>query len=157
MEKQYILYGNGGHARVVKDLIHLLGGEVVHMFDNNNPYDPDVFPHAKLFVAIGNSEVREKISLEVSHSFATLIHPKAVLANDVQVGEGTVVLANAVIQAGSKIGKHCIINSSIVIDHDVIIGNFVSIYPNSYIGGETQITNHRTIEPSSVVERLSIV
>lgn len=155
--KQYILYGNGGHARVLKDLIQLLGGEVVYIFDNDNPYNPEIFPNAELIIAIGNSEIREKISLEVSHQFGKLIHPRAVLANDVEVGEGTVVLANAVIQAGSKIGKHCIINSSIVIDHDVIIGNFVSIYPNSYIGGEAQITNHRTIEPNSVVERFSIV
>lgn len=155
--KQYILYGNGGHSRVLKDVIHLLGGEVVHVFDSENAYNAEVFPNAELIIAIGNSEIREKISQEVSHQFAKLIHPKAILASDVKMGEGSVILANAVIQVGSEIGKHCIINSSTVIDHDVIIGDFVSIYPNSYIGGGAQITNYRTIEPNSVVERLSIV
>lgn len=155
--KQYILYGNGGHARVLKDLIHLLGGEVVHVFDSENPYNAEIFPNVELIIAIGNSEIREKISQEVCHQFAKLIHPKAVLANDVEVGEGTVILANAVIQAGVKIGIHCILNASTTIDHDVIIGNFVSIYPNSYIGGEAQITNHKTIDPNTVVERQTIV
>lgn len=155
--KQYILYGNGGHARVIKDLIHLLGGEVVHVFDSENQYNPEVFPKAELIIAIGNSEIREKISQEVSHQFGKLIHPKAVLANDVEVGEGTVILANAVIQAGAKIGKHCILNASIVIDHDVMIGSYVSIYPNSYIGGEAQITNHKIIDPNTVVERQTII
>lgn len=154
--RQYILYGNGGHARVLKDLIQLLDGDVVHIFDNDNRYDETVFPDVQLIIAIGNSKIREKVSTEIRHSLATLIHPKASIANDVIIGEGSVVLANAVVQAGCKIGKHCIINASAVIDHDVEIGDFVSIYPNAYIGGEAKITDHKIIEANAVVERQTI-
>jgi len=85
------------------------------------------------------------------------LHPNVVLANDVKVEEGTVILANAVVQSGAIVGKHCIINAGVVVDHDVIIEDFVNIYPNSYIGGETRITKHQTIDAITVVPRLTIL
>lgn len=155
--KQYILYGNGGHSRVLKDLIHLLGGELVCIFDHENPYDSSIFPNAEVIIAIGNTSIREKISQEVQHDFGVLIHPSAVIAQDVEISEGSIVLANSVIQAGSKIGKHVIVNASVTIDHDVKVGDFVNIYPNSYIGGEAVIIHHKIVEPNTVVPRLSNV
>lgn len=151
--QEFVLYGNGGHGRVIKDAIEKLGDKVVYFFDQDNPYNPSLFPDAKLIIAIGNSEFRERISLEVKHRIGIIIHPNAIIANDVTIDEGTVVLANAVIQSGAKIGKHCIINAAVVVDHDVIIEDFVSIYPNSYIGGGSIITNHKTIEPNISITR----
>lgn len=156
-KKEYILFGNGGHSRVLKDLIELLNGEVVHVFDNDNPYNPDIFPNATLIIAIGNTKIREKITKEIKHKLGILIHPSAVVSKNVQIGEGTVILANSVIQTGSKIGRHIIVNACVVIDHDVIIEDFVNIYPNAYIGGEAKISDHITIEPNTVIPRLTIV
>lgn len=153
----FLLYGNGGHARVIRDTIEKLGGKVVYIFDQDNPYNPSLFSDAKLIIAIGNSEIRERISLEVKHRIGTIIHPNAIIANDVIIDEGTVVLANAVIQSGSKIGKHCIINAAVVVDHDVRIEDFVSIYPNAYLGGESIITKHKTIDPNTTVKRNVII
>lgn len=155
--KKYILYGNGGHAKVLKNLIHLLEGEIVHIFDHDNPYDPQIHPDAELIIAVGDSKIRERISKEVLHPFAILIHPRAILANDVKVGEGTVILANTVIQPDSVIGKHSVINASVVIDHDVLIGDFVTIYPNTYIGGECRISDHILVEPNAVIKRKTVL
>ncbi|WP_407483444.1 transferase [Elizabethkingia meningoseptica] len=151
--KEFVLYGNGGHSRVIQDLIVKLGGKVLEVFDQENIYNPNIFPNAEIVICIGNNEIRKKISREVTHRFATLIHPTAVLANDIEIGKGTVVLANAVLQAGSKIGEHVIINANTTIDHDVIIEDFVSIYPNSYIGGEACITESKSVGPNIVIER----
>ena len=156
-KKEYILFGNGGHSRVLKDLIELLNGEVVHVFDNDNPYKSDIFPNATLIIAIGNTKIREKITKEIKHKSGILIHPSAVVSKNVQIAEGTVILANSVIQTGSKIGRHIIVNACVVIDHDVIIEDFVNIYPNAYIGGEAKISDHITIEPNTVIPRLTIV
>lgn len=155
--KKYMLYGNGGHAKVIRDLIHLLKGEIVYIFDCDHPYDPSLFPDAELVIAIGDSQIRHRISNEVTHKLATLIHPTAVLAENVIVGEGTVILANAVIQPNSIIGKNSIINSTVVIDHDVVIGEFVSVYPHTYIGGEAIISDHKVIEPHTVIKRKTVI
>lgn len=155
--QEFVLYGNGGHGRVIKDAIEKLGGKVVYFFDQDNPYNPSLFPDAKLIIAIGNSEFRERISLEVKHHIGIVIHPNAIIADDVSIDDGTVVLANAVIQSGAKIGKHCIINAAVVVDHDVIIEDFVSIYPNAYLGGESIITKHKTIDPNTTVKRNVII
>ena len=41
----------------------------------------------------------------------TLIHPDAVIAEDVKIGIGTMVMAGAVINLGTRIGQGCIINT----------------------------------------------
>ncbi|AQW91229.1 transferase [Elizabethkingia anophelis] len=154
--QEFVLYGNGGHSRVIQDLIVKLGGKVLEIFDEKNVYNPHIFPQAKMIICIGNNEIRKKTSLGIMHEFATLVHPNAILADNIEIGEGTVILANAVLQAGTKIGKHAIINANTTIDHDVVIENFVSIYPNSYIGGEAYITENKTVEPNQVIRRNTV-
>ena len=101
-----------------------------------NVYNPHIFPQAKMIICIGNNEIRKKISLGIMHEFATLVHPNAILADNIEIGEGTVILCKMLFyRLEQKIGKHAIINANTTIDHDVVIENFVSIYPNSYIGG----------------------
>lgn len=56
-------------------------------------------------------------------------------------------------QAGTKVGKHVIINANTTIDHDVVIEDFVSVYPNTYIGGGANITKNKIIEPNQVIAR----
>ncbi len=153
MMKKFVLYGNGGHSKVVQDLIYKLGGTIQAIFDQENIYDPNAFPNAEIIICIGDNKVREEISKKIEHRFATLIHPSAVLANGIEIGKGTVVLANAVLQAGTKVGKHVIINANTTIDHDVVIEDFVSVYPNTYIGGGANITKNKIIEPNQVIAR----
>lgn len=154
---QFVLYGFGGHGRVIKDAIEKLGGEVVHIFDQNNPYDESLFSNCEIIIAIGNNEIRSSISKSVTHKLGIIIHPDASVASNVIINEGTVVLANAVIQSGSIVGKNCIVNANVTVDHDVIVEDNVSIYPGSYIGGGARITSKTTIEPNTNVSRQSIV
>lgn len=155
--KQFVLYGFGGHGKVVKDTIEKLGGDVVHIFDENNIYNSSIFPNAEMIIAIGNNDIRKKIASQVSHKLGTLIHPNAVLGQDVIIEDGSVVLANAVIQSGSRIGKNCIINANVTIDHDVAIEDNISIYPGAYIGGGAKITESKTVEPNAIVARNTVL
>lgn len=152
MPEKIILYGNGGHAKVVAEMVHQLGYSLVGSFDKEHPYNPDFHPNAKLIIAIGNNETRQRISEEVKHEYAILIHPAAVIAENVIIGKGSVVLANAVIQTDAYIGKHCIINAGAIIDHEAVVEDFVSIYPGAYIGGNAMIARLKIIHPNQVVE-----
>ena len=154
--KQYIIYGNGGHSKVIRDIIEITGGEIVAVYDENHPYNPEAFPNAEAVIAIGNNEIRQKIAQEITHTFATLIHPKAVVASHAVVGVGSVILANAVVQEQAIVGKHCIIQPNVTIDHDAQIGDFSIIYPNSYVGGEAQIVSLATVPPNTIVGRKTV-
>ncbi len=168
MTTSFLIYGAGGHARVIADAIQLNGDKIVAFIDDNpaatvvngikvKSYDPESDKDAVLVIGIGSNSTREKIGASVRHNTATVIHPGAVIAGNVQIGEGTVVLANAVIQTGAILGKHVIVNANVCIDHDAVIEDYCHIYPNSYIGGGAVIKAGVTIEAGSVVVRNTIV
>lgn len=62
-----------------------------------------------IFVAIGNSKIRERMMEELADKLVPiLIHPNAVIGENVSIGLGTVVVAGAIINPGATIGKGCI-------------------------------------------------
>lgn len=166
MNGNYLIYGAGGHAKVLQDLLGKLDLEVEVFFDDSNqldnirgvkvsPYEAAFSPDSLIVLGIGNSRVRKLLSEKVKHGFSVLIHPTAVVASDAIIEEGTVVLAGAVIQSGAKIGKHVIVNSNVTIDHDAIVEDFVTTYPGVYIGAEAVVGEGVVINPNGVIMRFS--
>lgn len=164
----WVVYGGGGHARVIGDAIKLNGGRLITYFDDNKdlssinnipvlPYHESVEQQAKLIIGIGNNEVRRNIAKYIVHEFGTLIHPKATVADNVVIGEGSIILAGAVIQSGVIIGKHVIVNANVTVDHDAIIEDFCCIYPNSYIGGSAKIGMGTSVAACTAIGRLSTI
>ena len=92
-------------------------------------------------IAIGNAKIRENIALKLSNvSWYTAIHPTAVISGlDVKIDVGTVVMANAVINSSTRIGKHCIINSCAVVEHDNKIEDFVHVSVGAKLAGTVSI------------------
>lgn len=157
---EFKIYGSGGHASVLKDLIERKGFLFGGNFDDADPdlsYIFNVNDKSLLVIGVGNNETRANIAKKVKHKFGTLIHPLADVSPYASVEEGTVILSGAVVQAGAQIGKHCIINANVVIDHNAIVEDFVSIYPGSYIGGESIIRTGLTLSPHTIIERETIV
>lgn len=168
MQESYVIYGAGGHAKVIVDLILILGGKIECVFDDNIKeedvtfmniqvlkYNSDLFSDSKLIIAIGDNFVRNKISLKLSHDFATLIHPSASVSELASIGKGSVVLSNAVIQAEVTIGEHSIVNVGACIDHEAIVSNFVHIAPMVYVGSSSVIQNGVKINPGAIISRNS--
>lgn len=95
-----------------------------------------------VFVAIGNNATRlAKQQLLKEHGFqpATLIHPRACVADSVSIGAGSVVMAGAVINAAASIGECCIINSNATVEHDCQLAAAVHISPAAAIAGAVQV------------------
>lgn len=171
MENQkYVIYGAGGHARVLKNLVRSAdpASEVLCFFNDSespgetagipvHPYSKDLHPGASLLLGVGSAKVRKLLAAKVSHPLATFIHPSAFIADDVEIGEGTVVLPYAVIQSGARIGRNVLINSHVCVDHDAIVEDFVTTYPGVYIGGEAKVGEGCLLNPNSVVMRSSVV
>ena len=155
--KAVIIIGASGHGKVIVDIVLKSGDRLVGFLDDNPNKDKNFigFPvlgvvddyreyreqGIEFVIAIGNVEIRERIARKLKDvSWYTAIHPSAVISDiDVDIGVGTVVMANAVINTGAKIGKHCIINSSAVVEHDNKIDDFVHISVGAKLAGTVSV------------------
>lgn len=161
-----ILLGGGGHASdvygvleaIYQDNSRSLTIDVLGYVDIQNNYEQrfakrglqylggfDVIEtlNATHFVACaGYPDTRykvAKIGLEAGLEPYTLLHPRAWIPDDVEVGEGSVVLAGTSISPGAKLGMHTYISTNTVIGHDSEIGGFVSVMPGACISGDVSV------------------
>lgn len=151
--KQVVIIGASGHGKVVADIIEKSGNIVRGFLDDNA--SGDVFGYSILgqvcdysnyasdcefVIAIGNNNIRENIAKKLNDVILfAAIHPTACMAKDVIIGQGTVVMANAVINSTAKIGCNCIINTGAIVEHDNFIGDYVHLSPNVALGGTVNI------------------
>jgi sugar O-acyltransferase (sialic acid O-acetyltransferase NeuD family) len=156
-----LVWGSGGHGRVVADLARSNGHVVAGYADVNREragfvvdalggrvLGDDAFlegwmaeDDARILVlGVGANEPR----LAMSRRFAdgripALVHPTAAIAEPVTIGAGSVVLASAVMNASAQIGRGVIINSAAVIEHDVIVGDGVHVSPGAVLTGACRV------------------
>jgi sugar O-acyltransferase (sialic acid O-acetyltransferase NeuD family) len=155
-----VIYGASGHGKVIADIVEKSGKTVLALVDDNEclwdkPFcgypvwrgRSYLFEYAKkevfsVIIGIGDNQRRQEIMKTMESAgicFGTAIHPSAQLGNDVNIGEGTVIMANSVINPGARVGCHCIVNTAVTIDHDCIIGDFVHVSPGAHLGGGVQV------------------
>jgi len=118
------IIGDGGHAAVVRDLIARLTTE----------------REGASFIAVGDNMARKKEAhARPLEFFDVLIHPSAVIGNDVSIGTGTVIMAGAVVQAHARIGAHVILNTHCSVDHHSVIGDYAHIAPGAHLCGHVEV------------------
>ena len=165
MSRDLYIFGASGHAKVVADVARRMGGWSVagYVDDDSNRVGEDFFgarvlSRAQLLdrrdtdaeldgvtcavVAIGSNGVRARIAAwlrEQGFELVTPVHPDAVLADGVDIGSGSVVMAGAVVNSGTVIGRDVIINTRAGIDHDCVIADCVHIAPGSTLCGSVRI------------------
>lgn len=167
MNEQIIIVGASGHGKVMADIIQKSGDTVVGFLDDNPELGEDFvgFPilgktekfvdykNCKFVIAIGNADIREKLADKLEGvKWYTAVHPSAQISEvETLIGEGTAVMANAVINSGAKIGKHCIINSGAIVEHDNQIGDYVHISVGAKLAGNVQIDKSTWIGIGAVI------
>jgi acetyltransferase EpsM len=166
------IIGQGGHSKVIQDIISTNKNiKIVGYFDdkfydfkteNGIYYGPvscaslllNHFEDIRFMIAIGNNKVRravvEKLGIP-SEYYAILVHESAWISSSAVIENGSVVMANAVINAGVRIGKHSIINTCAVIEHDNELGDFVHISPNATLTGTVVINDGVHIGAGAVI------
>ena len=158
-----LIYGASGHAKVIIDCLEASKILIDGIFDDNieleslleykvlGIYDARFLKEAEIVIAIGNNNIRKKLSKMISHKFGKIIHPTALIQRNVVIGEGSVIFHNSIVQSSSQIGNHVIINTKASIDHDCIIGNFAHIAPNATLCGGIEVGEGTFIGAGAVV------
>ncbi|MCC7310710.1 MAG: acetyltransferase [Sulfuritalea sp.] len=160
MPEQIVIFGAGGHAKVVVDAIELEGRHVIAFVA-----DADAGLHgttlqgyrvrseaegfaapacgvAHAFVAIGRNEVRQRIANMATGCglvLARVVHPAATVARSAALGAGTLVMPGCVVNADARIGTNVIINTGAIIEHDCRVGDGTHIAPRVTLCGGVRI------------------
>jgi acetyltransferase EpsM len=149
------IIGCGGHGRVLADIARAAGIAFSGFIDDQPregagaPVDgpissilPGVVSECRIAIGIGDGSTRRRVAdqvLAVGGELATLTHPSAVIASDVVLGAGSVVMAGVVINPGTRIGRLAIINTRASVDHDCRIGDYVMIGPGAVLAGGVRV------------------
>lgn len=105
-------------------------------------------------VAVGSGQVRHDLTEHLSGRGlrpATLIHPTAVVGDQVALGEGSVVCALCVLTTNITFGRAAQINLSCTVGHDVIAGDFVTMSPAVSLSGNVSVGDFATIYTRAAV------
>ncbi|WP_251493652.1 acetyltransferase [Otoolea muris] len=160
--RRLVIIGASGHGRVAADVARRRGyREIVFLDDNRELRNCGKYPvigtaadfrrlvdemriPSEFFVAVGNAGIREALQKKLEYAGGTpvtLVHPDAVIGDEVRIGAGSVMMAGAVINPGTVIGGGCIINTSSSVDHDCMLGDYVHIAVGAHVAGNVVIGN----------------
>jgi len=149
------LFGAGGHGKVVAEAalragryelrafldddrarwgtqwngLPVIGGmDVVELLEEG----------AEIALTLGGNRRRAGLAEAVQthgRRLATVVHPAAVIASGVRIGEGTYVGPLAVLHSDATVGRACIVNTGAVVEHDCRLEDWVHISPRAALGG----------------------
>lgn len=174
MNKPLILVGGGGHCKSVIDVAEGVGYTILGILDKPEEVGMHVFDYevigtdadmvkyadkAEFIVTVGqikSPDLRIKLHQMLADAgckLATIIAPTAHVSRYATVGEGTVVMHQAVVNDNAHIGKGCIINTFANIEHNVHIGDYCHISTGSMINGGAVVADSTFIGSQSVVNQ----
>ena len=174
MNNQIILIGGGGHCKSCIDVIEAENKyKIVGIIDMKDKIGSKVLDYpvigsdddlAKLtkqynnfFITVGqikNFKTRTNIFNELKKIgviFPIIVSPLAHVARTAQIGEGSIIMHNVLINTDAVIGKNCIINNNSLIEHESIIGDNVHIATGSIVNGQCEVGANSFIGSRSVL------
>lgn len=154
--KKYIyLYGAGGHSNVIREVLEGAGFTIKGVFDDN-PSQAKIrgikvedgvqtlgedFPKldAPMIISVGSNIRRSELVKILKTEYGLAIHRSAIISPSASIGEGSVVLHGAIVQAGTRIGAHVLVNTAASIDHDNVIEDYAHISPHATLCGHVHV------------------
>jgi len=91
---------------------------------------------------IGSASVRIKLYnllKEMGFALPVIISPFAHVSRFANIGGGTIVMHQTMVNAGARVGVNCILNTRCLIEHDAIIGDHTHISTSAVINGNAAI------------------
>jgi UDP-perosamine 4-acetyltransferase len=162
MSTSVIVIGAGGHGRVVADAARAAGFRVLGFTDANPQLHGERidqiavlgddaalsgFDRREVQLLNGIGSVRVPRARRVIHerlrdagwTLASVVHPRATVAESVVLGDGVQIMAGAVVQAGAQLGAGALINTGAIVDHDCAVGAHSHVAPRAVLSGNVTL------------------
>lgn len=170
--KNVIIIGTGGHAKVLADIVLCSGDNLLGFLTSDRDKteflgypilgrdtDYKKFQNCNFIIGIGDNAARAQIAERMQGvDWYTAVHPSAIVSKfGVSIGEGSAVMANAVVNPLAKIGAHCIVNTTAVVEHDNVIADCAHISVGAKLAGWVKVGKRCFIGVGSCVrDKISI-
>ena len=168
-----LLIGGGGHCLTVIDSLISKKYSNIGIIDKQEKFGQEVggipiigcdsdleslrLNYDEAFISMGGIEDlwkrKEKAQIleNKAYSFATVIHPTAIVSKSSSIAHGVFIGPLVVVNAQTKIGEFCILNSNCVVEHQCDIGSFTHIAPGAVLCGNVSIGKASFIGTGSVI------
>jgi sugar O-acyltransferase (sialic acid O-acetyltransferase NeuD family) len=171
-QKNLILIGGGGHCKSVIDVAESAGYNILGVLDvpeqvglsvldykvvGTDEDIPQYAEKAAFIITVGfikNPAIRIRIYNRIKEAggkLATIVASTAHVSRYATLGEGTVVMHQAVVNAGAQVGTNCIINTFCNIEHDAVIGAQCHISTGTMVNGDCKVGERVFIGSQSVL------
>ena len=173
LNKSVIIQGGGGHASVLIEILRLIEPDIIGIVDPFLEKGSKVkgitvigsddavldYPNSEVVLvnALGPSpkkSTREALStrfINLGYQFLTLTHPRAYVAPSARIEDGAQIMAGALVQSQSRIGRLTVVNSGAIIEHDCNISDHAHIAPGAILCGGVQAAEGVFIGSGAVV------
>ena len=171
-QRHLILVGGGGHCKSVIDVAESAGYHILGVLDipeevgksvldckviGTDDDIPQYVDKAEFVITVGfikNPAIRMRLYNKIKEAggrLATIIASTAHVSRYAIIGEGTVILHQAVVNAGVHIGVNCIINTFCNIEHDAHVGAQSHISTGAMVNGDCNVGERVFIGSQSVL------
>lgn len=173
--KNVILIGAGGHARSCIDVIEYDGRfSVAGLIGQHSEIGTDVLGYQLIgtdadlpsllalvpnaLIAVGQIDTPEprvrlfEMLKRIGFNLPSIISPFAHVSKHAEIGEGTIIMHGATINAGARLGRNCIINSHALIEHDATIGDHCHISTKAVLNGNVKMGNACYVGSGTVIK-----
>lgn len=171
-QKPLILVGGGGHCKSVIDVAESAGYNILGILDmpeevgkpildykviGTDDDIPQYVDKAEFIITVGfikNPAIRIRIYNRIKEAggkLATIIASTARVSKYATVGEGSVIMHQAFVNAGAQIGANCIINTYCNIEHDAQVGSQSHISTGTMVNGDCKVGERVFIGSQSVL------
>ena len=158
--KNLVLIGGGGHCKSVIDVAESAGFSILGILDTAENVGNKVLNYhiigtddkivdyvdkAFFLITVGQIKdpaLRIKLQQKVINCggrFAIVIASSAHVSRYSSIGEGTVIMHQAVVNSDAKVGAGCIINTFANIEHDAVVGDFCHISTGAMVNGNCTV------------------
>ena len=161
--KAVVIYGGGGHAKALIELIKAEGKFMVEgvlddsLAAGNKLFDVPVLGGGEMLArlkaqgigqvinavgGIGDIVPRLRIYERIRAAelkVPAVVHPRAYIEKSAVLSDGEQVFFNAYIGSDCRIGFGCIINTGAILSHDCVLGEYVNISPGAILAGAVSV------------------
>jgi sugar O-acyltransferase (sialic acid O-acetyltransferase NeuD family) len=163
--REIVLIGATNHAKMIIAVARQSGMDVRAVYDDDQsrhgqaildvpisgPISDAKRAGLPCVLAIDDPRERQKLARQLIVSWATVVHPNAIVEIGAEIGPGCIVQEGVVIQSGVVVGRHVVISANSTISHDCRVGDFVQLGPAVSLAGGVQVAKGACLQIGAAV------